>query len=483
MNTNILEQTPMRFLLTTLVILATSHILSAADKPNIILCMADDQGYGDVGYNGNDVVKTPVLDAMSKSGLRFDRFYAAAPVCSPTRGSVMTGRHPNRFGCFKWGNTLRPQEVTIAEAVKKAGYASGHFGKWHLGSCRAESPASPGNSGFDEWVSAPNFYDNDPLMSHNGIVKRYPGESSMIAVDAALDFIGEQVKQDQPFLAVIWFGSPHSPHIASEENQALYPNETKQRANYLGELTGIDTAMGKLRKQLGHLGIADSTLLWYTSDNGAQGPEGVRGSSGGLRGKKGTLWEGGIRVPTIIEWPSVISKNRITDVACNTIDIYPTVIDLLDIQIDSQPTLDGVSILPLIEGKPFARNQPIGFWDYAAGGTPRRAEQLLEVLQKEQKTGAKPAVDVTQEGSITKQYALDDYAGSSAWMEGPWKLLRQPVKKKNAGSFDYYLFNLEQDRNEETNLAEDYPDRVKSMTKSLEAWQTSVIRSLNGEDY
>jgi len=305
----------------------------------------------------------------------------------------------------------------------------------------------------------------------------------MIAVDAALDFIGEQVKQDQPFLAVIWFGSPHSPHIASEENQALYPNETKQRANYLGELTGIDTAMGKLRKQLGHLGIADSTLLWYTSDNGAQGPEGVRGSSGGLRGKKGTLWEGGIRVPTIIEWPSVISKNRITDVACNTIDIYPTVIDLLDIQIDSQPTLDGVSILPLIEGKPFARNQPIGFWDYAAGGTPRRAEQLLEVLQKEQKTGAKPAVDVTQEGSITKQYALDDYAGSSAWMEGPWKLLRQPVKKKNAGSFDYYLFNLEQDRNEETNLAEDYPDRVKSMTKSLEAWQTSVIRSLNGEDY
>lgn len=205
-----------------------------------------------------------------------------------------------------------------------------------------------------------------------------------------LDFIGSQVKEDKPFLAVIWFGSPHSPHIASEQNRALYPNETKQRANYLGEVTGIDTAMGKLRKELGHLGVADSTLLWYTSDNGAQGPEGVRGSSGGLRGKKGTLWEGGVRVPTIIEWPSVISKNRITNVPCNTVDIYPTVLDLLGLKMKDQPILDGVSILPLIEGKPFERNKPLGFWDYAAGGTPRRADNLLAALKKEQETGAKP---------------------------------------------------------------------------------------------
>lgn len=473
----------MRLCWTFLIYFAGTLFLSAANKPNIILCMADDQGYGDVGYYGNEVIKTPVLDSMSRTGLRFDRFYAAAPVCSPTRGSVMTGRHPNRFGCFKWGHTLRPQELTIAEAVKQAGYSTGHFGKWHLGSCRAESPASPGNSGFDVWASAPNFYDNDPLLSNNGIVKRHPGESSMVTVEAALDFINEQVKQDRPFLAVIWFGSPHTPHIASEHNQSLYPNETKQVANYLGEVTGIDNAMGKLRKELGHLGIADSTLLWYTSDNGAQDPAKQFGSTGGLRGKKATLYEGGIRVPTIIEWPSVITKNRITDVPCNTVDIYPTIVDLLGVEIEHQPILDGVSILPLIEGKPFQRTKPMGFWDYAAPGIPRRAEQMLALLQKEQETGAKPGVDVTSEGAITKKYDLDDFRGASAWMDGPWKLLRQPNRKKNASPFNYALFNLDKDRNEETNLADKYPERVKVMTESLEQWQTSVLQSLNGEDY
>ncbi|MCC7342403.1 MAG: sulfatase-like hydrolase/transferase, partial [Bryobacterales bacterium] len=110
---------------------------TAAGRPNFVLCMADDQGWGDVGYYGNPVLKTPVLDEMSRTGLRFDRFYAAAPVCSPTRGSVMTGRHPNRFGCFSWGYPLRPQEVTVAEALRSAGYATGHFGKWHLGEVRA----------------------------------------------------------------------------------------------------------------------------------------------------------------------------------------------------------------------------------------------------------------------------------------------------------------------------------------------------------
>ena len=126
---------------------------------------------------------------MAASGLRFDRFYASAPVCSPTRGSVMTGRHPNRFGCFSWGHTLRPQEITVAEALKKAGYRTGHFGKWHLGSVRTGSPVNPGNSGFDEWISAPNFFDNSPILSNQGRALQIQGESSMVVVDSAVDFI------------------------------------------------------------------------------------------------------------------------------------------------------------------------------------------------------------------------------------------------------------------------------------------------------
>ncbi len=162
---------------------------SPTEPPNIVLCMADDQGWGDMAYNGHPVLKTPHFDAMAREALRFDRFYAAAPVCSPTRASVMTGRHPNRFGCFKWGHSLRPQEVTIAHTLKKAGYVTGHFGKWHIGSVCKGSPVNPGACGFDEWFSAPNFFDNDPIMSRQGVAVQTQGESSMVTVDAALDFI------------------------------------------------------------------------------------------------------------------------------------------------------------------------------------------------------------------------------------------------------------------------------------------------------
>ena len=128
----------------------TKGAASAPTRPNVVLCMTDDQGWGDTGYNGHPVLKTPALDEMAATGLRFNRFYAAAPVCSPTRGSVMTGRHPNRFGCFAFNFSLRPEEVTLAEALRAAGYATGHFGKWHLGPVKASSPVSPNQSGFDE---------------------------------------------------------------------------------------------------------------------------------------------------------------------------------------------------------------------------------------------------------------------------------------------------------------------------------------------
>ncbi len=189
--------------------------------PNIILVMADDQGWGDMAYNGHPVIQTPYFDSMAAETLRFDRFYAAAPVCSPTRGSFLTGRHPNRFACFTWGRTLRPQELTIAELLKFAGYVTGHFGKWHLGSVRQGSPVNPGESGFDEWLSAPNFFDNNPILSREGVAVQTEGESSMVIVDAALKFIQKHERGDQPYLAIIWFGSPHLPHEALDKDQQL----------------------------------------------------------------------------------------------------------------------------------------------------------------------------------------------------------------------------------------------------------------------
>ncbi|MHC4744532.1 MAG: sulfatase-like hydrolase/transferase, partial [Planctomycetota bacterium] len=199
-----------------------------SEKPNIVLCMADDQGWGDMAYNGHPVLKTPNFDAMAAEALRFDRFYAAAPVCSPTRGSVMTGRHPNRFGCFKWGHSLRPQEITIAEALKTAGYVTGHFGKWHLGSVCKGSPVNPGMSGFDEWFSAPNFFDNDPILSRQGKAVRTKGESSMVTVAAAVEFIRKHADSPNPYFCVVWFGSPHGPHQAIEQDRALYDDQEKR---------------------------------------------------------------------------------------------------------------------------------------------------------------------------------------------------------------------------------------------------------------
>ena len=215
---------------------------ATAKRPNILLVMSDDQGWGDVGYNGHPVLRTPNLDVAAASGLRFDRFYAAAPSCSPTRASVLTGRHPNRMGVFSWGHAIRPQETTLAEVLRQAGYATGHFGKWHLGQVRADSPVSPGANGFDRWISAENFYDFNPEMSDQGKPVRFEGEGNAVTADLALGWIREQAAAEAPFFATVWFGSPHFPHKALAADADLYPGRSKKEREYLGEITALDRA-------------------------------------------------------------------------------------------------------------------------------------------------------------------------------------------------------------------------------------------------
>jgi len=446
--------------------------------PNIVLCMADDQGWGDMGYYGHPVLKTPNFDAMAAEALRFDRFYAAAPVCSPTRGSVLTGRHPNRFGCFKWGHTLRPQEITIAEALKTAGYVTGHFGKWHLGSVRKGSPVNPGASGFDEWFSAPNFFDNDPIMSREGVAVQTHGESSMVTVDAALEFIRKHAKGPRPFLAVVWFGSPHAPHRAAEEFRRLYRDQPKPKQHFYGEITGMDAAFGKLRRELRRLGIHRNTILWYCSDNGGIDPK----TTGG-RAKKGSIYEGGLRVPAILEWPARITKPRVTNVPCNTTDIYPTLLDIVGVKMPGQPPLDGISLVPLLEGRMRRRPKPMGFWDCPIRGIRTPSRQWMAELLAAQKAGKDLPEDWRlrkDAGEIKKKYPEDRFPGHSAWLDWPWKLHR--IEGKSRG-VKLELYNLAADPDEKRNLATRAPDRLRAMRRQLEAWLLSVVRSLNGADY
>lgn len=449
---------------------------TSTERPNIVLCMADDQGWGDVAYNHHPVLKTPVLDEMARSGLRFNRFYAAAPVCSPTRGSVLTGRHPNRFGCFSWGHTLRPQELTVAELLRSAGYATGHFGKWHLGEVRADSSVSPGASGFEEWLSSPNFYENDPLMSDKGKVIQTKGEGSQVAVDAALRFIRDATKRKQPFLAVVWFGSPHAPHEALSADREIYKDQPEKLQHFYGEITAMDRAIGKLRNELRQLNIEDNTLLWYKSDNGAI----PVGSTGGLSGKKSDLEEGGIRVPSIMEWPARIQKPRVTEVPCGTVDVFPTLVELAGAKVSKQGLpLDGQSLVPMIEGKMSRREKPLGFWVYPTPGIATSSPELMKEMLLEQTGKKPPRAAMPDPGKDIKQYPLDARPGPAAWIDGDYKLHR----KVDKGEVRYTLYNLALDPKETINLTATEPQRLSKMKADLEAWQSSVIRSLNGQDY
>src|SRR4030042_1573351 len=199
------------------------------ESPNIILCMSDDHGWGQKGYNNHPVLQTPNLDEMAANGLRFNRFYAGSPVCSPTRASVLTGRSNDRTAVYDHGYPLRKQEKTIAQALKEAGYMTAHFGKWHLNGHRGpgapilkDDERNPGHFGFYEWLSVSNFFDINPVMSRNGIFEELQGESSIIIVNEALKFIEQAINNNRPFFIVIWFGSPHSPWMACDEDKKIF---------------------------------------------------------------------------------------------------------------------------------------------------------------------------------------------------------------------------------------------------------------------
>ncbi|QDU25456.1 Arylsulfatase precursor [Anatilimnocola aggregata] len=428
-------------LATIITLLFLSTALATAEepkKPNIIFVMADDMGWGETGYRNHPALKTPHLDAMAAGGLRFERFYAGCPVCSPTRASVLTGRSNDRTGVLSHGYALRLQEKTIAQALQQIGYVTGHFGKWHLNGMRGPGapvlgtdPRHPGVFGFDQWVSVTNFYDLNPLMSRAGQIEEFTGDSSEIAVAEAVKFIDAYRRGDKPLFAVIWFGSPHSPFRALPEDKAQFPKLNDTSANHYGELVALDRSVGTLRQKLRDTGLADNTLLVFCSDNGGLSgvfPETV----GGLRGHKGTVFEGGLRVPGIIEWPAVI-KPRVTNYPACTMDLFPTVSDILKLPASTRvEPVDGLSLQPLFAGEIGPRSKPIPF----------------------------------------------RFQGQAAWIDNRYKLL---TSKLSEGEFQ--LFDLEEDGPESRDLTAEQPAVAARLKKDLLAWNESVEASFMGKDY
>lgn len=444
-----------------------------AERPHIILVMADDQGWGDTGYNGHPIVKTPNLDAMAEDGLVFNRFYASAPVCSPTRGSVLTGRHPIRIKITNHGRYMRPRETTIAEALQEAGYVTGMFGKWHVGSAQKGSPVNPGNSGFDQWVIGLNFFDNDPYLSRNGVVEQIEGSGSEITIDETISFLREHHDDNEPMFAIAWFPSPHHPHL--EKPAGPDPYQDVKGAGYFREITVLDHAFGRLRKELRSLGIARNTILWYCSDNG-----GLRKESSGGRAKKGSIYEGGLRVPGILEWPAEIDAGEI-DIPATTSDMMPTLLSMADVSGVEHYPWDGVDLTPAIEGRADSR-PPIGFWFGLQGGQATWSDRILKAIMQAQRAGKPTPFPERLRKDIDEfpQFPEDEFAGHAAWLDWPWKLHR--IEKEDVR---LELYNLVNDPMEAKNLAQNsnQRSRVESMRHGLEDWQLSVTRSLNGEDY
>jgi len=372
---------------------AFAELPAEPDRPNIILAMADDLGWGDAGYQGHPFLRTPNLDAMAAEGLRFNRFYSGAPVCSPTRGSALTGRHPYRYGItFANVGHMPSEEITLAELLKQHGYVTGHFGKWHLGTLTTEIHDSnrgrPGNhkdfsppwkNGFDVCFSTEAKVPTYNPMKIPGTDRPYgtyywksdgtretqnlEGDDSRIIMDRVIPFIREAVAQKKPFFAVVWFHAPHLPVVAGPEHRAVYENIPGAHPDYHGCITAMDEQIGRLREELRRLGVAENTMLWFCSDNGPEGKSGkAPGSAGPLRGRKRDLFEGGIRVPGLLVWPARIKEPRVTDVPCCTSDYLPTILEVLGLKPQEHPLpLDGVSLLPLIEGRMTERPRPIGF--------------------------------------------------------------------------------------------------------------------------
>ena len=437
-------------------------------RPHVVLVMADDMGWAQTGYYGHPVLKTPNLDEMAKSGLRMDRFYAGAPSCTPTRATVLTGRTNDRTGAARVGLSLNKQEKVLPTAFRTAGYATAHFGKWHLNTVETpehplpgDDPHNPGEFGFDDWLSETNQFNLNPVLSRNGEREQLSGEGSEVLVEEALRFIAE--RQDQPVFVVIWFASPHRPFEALPDDTESFIGELgRSSADHHGELVAMDRAIGQLREGLRAQGIAQDTLVWFTSDNGGlpdiaypvecrqAGPAPERtdaewlamgchigvhpDSTGHLRGFKKDFYEGGLRVPTIIEWPAEIEP-RVSQFPSSTVDIFPTLIEVADLDPDSiHPVHDGISLAPVFASEPPRRGRPLGF----------RA------------------------------------SGGAMWLDNDWKLVKNAGKGEAA---DFELFNVIGDPGEQQNLIALYPERAQHMREQLEAFNASVDKSMTGADY
>ena len=341
------------------------------DRPNVLIIMLDDSGWTDFSCFGSEV-QTPNIDRLAEEGLKFTDCHAAAPNCSPSRAGMLTGRMPTRVGMYSYippnhPMHLRDEEVTIAEVLKPRGYATGHFGKWHLSKLLSDQP-QPSDQGFDYSLGT----DNNATPSHlnpinfirNGNpIGKQEGYSCQIVVDETNRWL-ESLPKGQPFFSCVWFHEPHnkiaSPPELVEKYEKLYPEINKKQATYYANIENVDIAVGRLLKKLEDLDRAKNTFLFLTSDNGGLN----EWSNQGLRGKKSFVYEGGQREPGILRWPGKVKSGATSDRLVSHLDLMPTICEITGASLPADRKLDGTSWMPIFSGQAFERETPLMWFFY-----------------------------------------------------------------------------------------------------------------------
>jgi len=425
----------------------------AGSKPNILFILSDDMGYGDIGCYGGQFAPTPNLDRLAREGIRFTQYYSVSPICSPSRAGSTTGMFPARWNLTSFLQTragnrgceqadfLDPAAPSLARTLKGSGYATAHFGKWHMGGGRDVTNAPPFAAyGFDEhagtWESPephPDITATNWIWSPNDKVKRW--DRTAFFVDKTLDFLRRHTHQ--PCYVNLWPDDVHTPWVPSQERLGLYPRGPADERKFRAVLDEYDRQMGRLFAGLKELGIDERTLIVFASDNGPLPSfRGIR--SGGLRGSKLSLYEGGCRLPFIVRWPGHTPAGKVDDqsVLAGT-DLFPSVCAMAGVDLPQRVAFDGEDLSAALLGRPTIRRKPL-FWEY---------------------------------GRNTNAFAFPKGADRSpnvAIREGDWKLLL------NADGSDPQLYNLKTDPKESDNLAGKNPEMAARLKEKALAWRKSL---------
>jgi len=439
-------------------LLCLAHSASDAQgrRPNVVVLVADDMGYADIGIHVSTDIPTPNIDALAKGGIRFTDAYVSGPYCSPTRAGLLTGRYPQRFGHeFNLGRDpefgLPLDQTTMADRMRAAGYRTALFGKWHLGS---SAPFHPMERGFDEFygflLGAHSYFDTNPAGANPVLDGRTPATEMTYLTDTlagrAVEFIGRQ--GPRPFFLYLSFNAVHMPMHATDKYLARFPNIADQRRRtYAAMLSAMDDGIGRTMAALRAAGLEENTLVFFFSDNGGPLMQGttINGSSNApLRGSKRQTWEGGIRVPFIIQWKGRLAAGTTDARPIIQLDVLPTALAAAGVEVKPQWQLDGVNLLPFLTGKAAGQPHAALYW------------RLGETM---------------------------------AIRKGAWKLVKTSEGQlhvvDSAAVFDLSaaeLYNLADDIGETRNLAAAHPEKVKELAAAWRRWNAQLARPLWGPE-